>query len=194
MSPVTPLPYVPARLVRPPRLLDGDYGTSSWIGLECLLADLLDRWCPARAVALEFGVEHGYSAVALANYFATVIGIDPFGQQTATAPIEPMRDRARRNVAPYANIVLVEEPWQQFTAAAPLDARYDLVHVDAEHGYYDTFGIGDWACAHARVVLFHDTISFPDTVMPAVCALAERHSRVFYNYDQFHGLGILVNP
>ena len=202
-----PLQYVPHTIIKPGRVLSGSYGTSSWIGLESILADLLDHFRVGRDCALEFGSEHGYSLVALSNFFERVVGVDPFGQQTATEPIEPMRDRCLRNVAPYPNIALITAPWQLYTQqfslvrekALEIDPGYertmniDLIHVDGEHGYYDTFGCGDWACAHAPVVLFHDTMSFPDTVMPAVKALAEKHDRTFFNYDQSHGLGILVD-
>ena len=193
---MNPLPYSPEMIIKPVRCLEfsSGYGTSSWEGIEFILADLLAQFNVGKGTAIEFGVEHGFSAVALSNFFATVIGVDPFGQQTATEPIEPMEDRCRRNCEPYKNIILVTQPWQEFTKSAPADSHYDLVHVDAEHGYYDTFGIGDWACAHSPFVIFHDTSSFPQTVMPAVKDLAEKHKRVFYNYDQFHGLGILVNP
>ena len=199
------IPYVPHTIIKPGRVLTGSYGTSSWIGLESILADLLDHFRVGRGLALEFGSEHGYSLVALSNFFDRVVGVDPFGQQTATLPIEPMVDRCARNIAPYPNISVIVSPWQEYTkaydgvtyAANLLDAKqappFDLIHVDGEHGYYDTFGCGDWACAHAPIVIFHDTMSFPDTVMPAVKALAEKHDRSFFNFDQHHGLGILVD-
>ena len=202
-----PTPYIPHAIIKPGRVLSGSYGTSSWTGLESILADLLDHFRVGRDLALEFGSEHGYSLVALSNFFDRVVGVDPFGQQTATPPIEPMHDRCLRNVAPYPNIALIPFPWQEYTAqfdavrdvACGIDPGYDrtmaidLVHVDGEHSYYETFTSGDWACLHAPVCIFHDSISFPDTVMPALKDLAKKHDRAFYNYDQFHGLGILVD-
>ena len=147
--------------------------------------------------------------MALSNFFERVVGVDPFGQQTATQPIEPMMDRCARNILPFENISLIVAPWQEYTkafdgtlfAAKMIDAekyepamKIDLIHVDGEHGYYDTFGCGDWACQHAPVVVFHDTLSFPDTVMPACKDLASKHDRAFYNYTgHVHGLGILVD-
>lgn len=202
-----PIPYIPHTIIKPGRVLTGSYGTSAWTGLESILADLLDHFRVGRGLALEFGSEHGYSLVALSNFFERVVGVDPFGQNTATPPIEPMQQRCERNILSYPNISLLIQPWQDYTRlfddvwarAVKLDEKYegamkiDLIHVDGEHGYYDTFGCGDWACAHAPVVLFHDTISFPDTVMPACKDLASKHNRAFYNFDQFHGLGILVD-
>lgn len=201
------IPYVPHTIIRPGRILTGSYGTSAWTGLESILADLMDHFRVGRGLALEFGSEHGYSLVALSNFFERVVGVDPFGQQTATEPIEPMRDRCARNIIQFPNISLIIAPWQEYVAnfnqvkekALSLDLAYeptfniDLIHVDGEHGYYDTFGCGDWACAHAPVVIFHDTVSFPDTVMPACRDLAAKYDRAFYNYDQSHGLGILVD-
>lgn len=202
-----PITYIPHTIIKPGRVLTGSYGTSSWTGLESILADLLDHFHVGRELALEFGSEHGYSLVALSNFFDRVVGVDPFGQQTATDPIEPMQNRCARNIQQATNISLIVAPWQEYTKefrrveqmAVGIDEAYkfamkiDLIHVDGEHGYYDTFGCGDWACAHAPVVLFHDTVSFPDTVMPACKDLAAKHDRVFYNYDQHHGLGILVD-
>lgn len=202
-----PLQYVPHTIIKPGRVLTGSYGTSAWTGLESILADLLDHFRVGRDCALEFGSEHGYSLVALSNFFDRVVGVDPFGQQTATEPIEPMQDRCIRNIQQFPNISLIVAPWQEYTAqfslvrakALEIDPAYeatmklDLIHVDGEHGHWDTFNCGDWACLHSPVVLFHDSISFPDTVMPALKELAAKHNRGFYNYDQFHGLGILVD-
>ena len=190
MTDVEIIPYIPQTIVRPRRLLEGDFGTSSWIGLESILADLLQRFQVGRSLAVEFGAEHGYSAVALSNYFRLVRTVDPFGQMTATPPIEPMEERCRRNIAPWPNIQLLVEPWQMFCARTRMAC--DLVHVDAEHNYADTFGIGDWACQHAPVTIFHDTESFPGTVKPAVRDLAAKWGLEFHNFDRYHGLGILV--
>ena len=41
----------------------------AWIGLEMILADLIDRFKVGNSSALEFGVFHGYSLVALSNFF-----------------------------------------------------------------------------------------------------------------------------
>src|ERR1700722_1871576 len=162
-----PIPYIPHTIIKPGRVLTGSYGTSSWTGLESILANLLDHFRVGRDLALEFGCEHGYSLVALSNFFERVVGVDPFGQQTATPPVEPMQQRCARNILPYGNISLIAAPWQLYTQefdrtqnlAMGIDPdRYapalkiDLVHVDGEHGYYDTFGCGDWACEHAPVV------------------------------------------
>jgi predicted O-methyltransferase YrrM len=185
--------FVPQKLEVPPRCLTGDFGTSAWIGLESILGEVVERFCRKRGVALEFGVEHGYSAVALSNFFERVIAVDPFGQRTATEPIEPMIARCQRNISPYDNISLLPVPWQHFTSIAPVPpGGYDLVHVDAEHGYYDTYGPGNFGCLHSAVVIFHDIDSFPDTVLPAVQNLAIKHGMTFYAYHKHHGLGILA--
>lgn len=186
------IPYTPHTIIRPGRMLSNGYGTSSWEGLESILADLLDHFHVARSAALEFGVEHGYSSVALSNFFDVVMGVDPFPQQTSTPPIEPMEDRCRRNCAPFGNITVIRMTWQEF-AREWFERKYDLIHIDGEHDYANTFGAGDWACEHAPVVLFHDTNNAFVDVPRAISDLCEKHGRRWYMYPKHEGLGILVD-
>jgi hypothetical protein len=187
-----PILYVPKKESRPPRVLSGDYGTSSWEGLEMIVKDILHRFRIPRFSALEIGVEHGYSSVVLSNFFALVVGVDAFGQDTATLPIENMEIRARRNCAPYDNIRLEKNTWQEFVKRAPDFAHYDLVHIDGEHNYEQTYGAGAWACEHSDIVLFHDTNNTFVDVPRAVSDLADKYYRTWYNYPEHEGLGILV--
>ena len=71
------------------------------------------------------------------------------------------------------------------------DQRYNLAHVDIVHTYEDTFNCGDWCLEHSDVVIFHDTLSFPE-VFRACQDLSIKHNLTFYNYEASHGLGILV--
>lgn len=205
---IEPIPYTPNTLIKPSRCLSGSYGTSAWTGLESILADLLDTFHVGRGLALEFGSEHGYSLVALSNFFDRVVGVDPFPQLTSTEPIEPMENRCRRNVAPYPNITVITAPWQIYTQefdrtekiAMNFDPeRYagslaiDLIHIDGEHDYYHTFGSGDWACAHAPVVIFHDANNAFVDVPRAISDLCEKYGRKWYLYPKHEGLGILVD-
>lgn len=183
------LNYVPTVIERPPLVLNVG---SAWVGLESVVGDIVKRFCKQTVSALEFGVEHGYSTVALSNFFFHVTGVDTFvGDIHSGKKLNHFIETSDR-LLPYPNISLVESSWQHWTNRKD-DARFDLVHIDIEHTYEETFGCGEWACHHAPVVLFHDTQSFPE-VLHAVTDLAERNSMTFYNYEPCYGLGILVRP
>ena len=63
--------------------------------------------------------------------------------------------------------------------------------IDIVHTYNETFECGEWSINHSDIVVFHDTISFPD--IKRVCEdLARLYNLEFYNYPHSHGLGILV--
>lgn len=188
MTEASVIPYMPQLIVRPARVLAGY--PSAWYGIESILADLLDHFDVQRGLALEFGTEYGHSAIAFSNYFDRVISVDDWSQRDVYAI-------ARENVLPYENIMLVRRSWQEFCGpqgylnGMPSWVRPDLIHIDANHGYEEVWGNGLWACAQAPVVLFHDTIGFPE-VRRAVLALAERCRRDFHEYQQGWGLGILT--
>jgi hypothetical protein len=63
--------YFPKKFILPKHLISAP---SAWIGIESILEDLLDTFKVGGNNALEFGVEYGYSTVALSNYFQKVIG------------------------------------------------------------------------------------------------------------------------
>lgn len=51
---------------------------SSWGVIPPLLIDIITRFKIGNSIALEFGVECGYSTSAISNYFKKVIGVDTF--------------------------------------------------------------------------------------------------------------------
>ena len=185
---MNPIAYEPSRIERPALVLDSV--PSAWSGIESILADLVGRFCKQHKSALEFGVEHGYSMVALSNFFDSMIGVDTFlgDQHTGTHPsiFEEVRDRLH----PYGNIKLFANSWQEWTELNP-GGSYDLVHIDIEHTWEQTFPCGVWAARHALVVIFHDTRSFPD-VFRACEDIAAQEKMDFYNWEENYGLGILV--
>ena len=151
---------------RPPRYLDSAALASGWRGLECVLADLLDRWCPRRNLALEFGVEHGFSTVALSNYFTRVIGVDHFlGDEHAglTPPdVDRYRD-TRLRLAPFPNIELFRMSAQDFMARCDSGTRFDLVHVDAKHDGQTTYDLTTWGARRRSPPWFAPRSSAPRT-------------------------------
>lgn len=187
------LEYTPSFLQVLPRPMDQRTCPfpSSWAGLERLLPALLKDFDVHPGKALEFGVQHGFSTAALANYFESVEGVDTFqGDQHAGFgdPVATMRDTALR-LAGFPNVTLLRSDYQSFGAAHD-SASYDLVHIDIVHTFYDTYQCGRWSLRRSSCVIFHDTISFPE-VQRAVAQLAEESGRNFYNFSKHYGLGIL---
>lgn len=175
--------YIPKKIERPKNLLDVP---SAWKGLENIIADIIERFGIGTDRALEFGVEYGFSTTALSNYFSRVVGVDTFegDENTLDKNIPDLYEL----VAPLmpANVTLVKGRYQDYRDSE----HYDLIHVDIVHTYRDTFDCGDWAMKHSRLVLFHDTRSFP-AVLDAVSDLAIKYGAEFHNYPFFNGLGIL---
>ena len=177
--------YTPKKTERPKILLDFP---SALKGLEYIIKDIIERFEIKTDKALEFGVEFGYSTVALSNYFTKVVGVDTFkgDEHVKDKNIEGLYG-AVKEVMP-ANVELIPLRYQDFVSYH--DEQYDLIHVDIVHTYEDTLACGDWAMSHSKLVIFHDTESFPE-VKKAVQDLAKKYDVEFYNYPFFHGLGIL---
>jgi predicted O-methyltransferase YrrM len=179
-------PYIPARREPPSRILSP---ATAWKGIENILADLICRFHVRTDSCLEFGVEYGYSTVALSSFFDTVIGIDTFCGDRHTENKSDIFALTSARLACYHNIQLVRTDYRQWIRE---DTRsYDLIHVDIVHTYADTFRCGLWSALHAPCVLFHDTLSFP-AVKQAVIDIARASGKRVFNFEESYGLGILV--
>lgn len=175
--------YTPSRFEQPKNLLDVP---SAWKGLEWIIKDIIETFRIKTEKALEFGVEYGFSTVALSNYFDKVIGVDTFlGDEHSRTEMTEGLYEAVKSVMP-SNVQLIQSRYQDYKD----DSHYDLIHVDIVHTYKDTLACGDWALNHSNLVIFHDTESFKE-VMRAVQDLASKHNVEFYNYPKCYGLGIL---
>ena len=178
--------YVPTRREMPPRHLDR---ASSWAGLESVLADIIERFHLGRERCLEFGVEFGYSTVALSSFFDSVVGVDTFQGDRHTNVIRDTYQEALANVSPYENIQLVRSNYQSYI---PNDTHtYNLIHVDIIHTFADTYACGLWSAQHSQCTIFHDTESFPQ-VKQAVREVARTTGKTFHNLTEYYGLGIIV--
>lgn len=164
---------------------------TAWKGLEQIIPAIITDFDLNPYHALEFGVDYGFSTVALANYFEKVDGVDTFrgdphaGDRGENGIFEQVRNTLRD----FPNIVLHPiryEDWILFDDAS----RYDLIHVDIVHTYEDTFNCGKWALNHSPCVIFHDYYSFPD-VGRACEDLAQESGRTCFVYPKCHGLAIL---
>jgi len=178
--------YTPRALTRPALLIDVE---SAWSGHELVLGDVIDRFGVGTAACLEFGVEFGYSTVALSNFFDRVTGVDTFRGDVHSSVKDDHFDKTTSDLSAYPNITLVKSDYESWIKSDV--GYYDLIHVDIIHTYRDTFNCGLWSAMHSDCTLFHDTESFPD-VKRAVNDVARKTGRTFYNYPAHYGLGILV--
>jgi hypothetical protein len=163
---------------------------SAWKGLEKIISPIMKDFNVENNKALEFGVDYGFSTSVWANHFKSVIGVDTFqGDRHAGKRNEDFLEIVKNNLKDYDNITLVKSCFEEFIKDN--NEQYDLIHIDIIHDYKPTFDCGEWAVQHAKVVVFHDTISFP--CIKDVCLdLASKYNLSFYNYEKCFGLGILV--
>lgn len=171
-----------------PKLLEV---VSAWGDIPTILKSIIIDFKINPILALEFGVEFGYSTSALSNYFNTVIGVDTFLGDIHTHHKGDHFESTLDNISKsgYENIFLVKNTYQEFIKTN--NAKYDLIHIDIVHTYEDTFACGEWSINHSNVVIFHDTECFTD-VRQACTDLSIKYDLDFYNYPNSYGLGILV--
>ena len=180
------LPYVPQHRESPPRILAQ---VTAWKGIESILGDIIQRFHVNTHRCLEFGVEYGYSTVALSGFFDNVTGVDTFCGDIHTENKTDIFAQTSQRLSGFENIRLVRSDYRDWIAKD--DSFYDLIHVDIVHTYLDTFTCGLWSAQHASCVLFHDTLSFR-AVQRAVIDIARKTRKQFYNFEESYGLGILV--
>jgi len=149
------VPYIPTRRQPPQRSLNV---VSAWEGNQNILADLIERFHIDTKRCLEFGVEYGFSAVALSSFFASVTGVDTFHGDQHTINKDDIFDETVRRLSPYSNIELIRSDYRDFIKQE--HGTYGLIHVDIIHTYADTFACGLWSARHSDCTIFHDTNSF----------------------------------
>ena len=179
--------YIPSKTIRPDKVL---FAPSAWVGLESIIKDILDTFNIQKESAIDFGVDMGYSTVAISNFFKTVTGIDHFkGDHHAGLKEGGFYEFVLDMLKPYENIKLINDSFEGFIKTN--NDHYNLAHIDIVHDYQPTYDCGAWCCEHADIVLFHDTESYLE-VKKAVDDLSKKYELKFYNYDKCYGLGILV--
>lgn len=179
--------YIPKKYVTPPNLVVSK--SQAWVGLEKIIADIIEFSGIETNSALEFGVEFGYSTAAFANYFKRVTGVDIFTGDIHAGMHGDIYSLTKNNLKDFPNIELIKADYKDYISGR--DEQFDLVHVDIIHTYEDTFACGLWAAEHSKCTLFHDTQSFAD-VKRAVAHVARKTGKKFYNYRHSNGLGILI--
>lgn len=163
---------------------------SAWGNIPTILKDIINRFAVKTNKAIEFGVEFGYSTSALANYFDEVVGVDIFTGDEHAGFKGDIYEITKSNLKMFNGVSLVKQSYQDYIKDH--NEKYDFAHVDIVHTYEDTYACGEWCVKHADVVIFHDTLSFPD-VYKACLDLSNNYNLEFYNYEESYGLGILVN-
>ena len=163
---------------------------SAWHGIERYMPDIIKDFNIPRDTALEFGVDKGYSATVLANFFKSVTAVDTFaGDAHAGKRDDDLFNITKNNLSAFSNITVVKDDFYNFTSQH--HSHYNLVHIDIVHEYTPTFDCADWAVQHSDIVLLHDTESFPE--VKRVCTdIALKHNLKFYNFKEHFGLGILI--
>ena len=126
-------------------------------------------WAVGRC--LEFGVEFGYSTVALSAHFDHVIGVDVFTGDIHTLHKGDHFSETSERLAPFDNIELARSDYRHWIEDD--ESMYDLIHIDIVHTYEDTYRCGLWAAEHPPCVLFHDTESFPAVRAAVIDLVAE---------------------
>ena len=126
----------------------------------------------------------------LLNRKYEVIGVDTFEGDIHSTLKENHLDKTKDLLKEFENIKLIKSDYKDFIINN--DETYDLIHIDIIHDYENTYSCGEWAVNHSPIVIFHDTISFPD-VMNACKDLSIKYKLEFYNYPNSNGLGILYN-
>ena len=180
--------YKPASIVKPPLVLEET--STAWKGLDCVIGDIMDHFEVGHSLCIEFGVEFGFSTVALSNFFEKVIGVDTFLGDIHTSSRRNHFEETSQRLSQYRNIQLVRSDYQTFIQSHA-DIQADLIHVDIVHDYKHTYQCGLWSAQHSRCTLFHDTDTFP-AVRWAVRDVARKCGKTFYNYPHHCGLGIVV--
>jgi hypothetical protein len=179
-------PYIPRDRQLPSRILPID---SAWNGIEIILGDILQRFNLGNDRCLEFGVEYGYSTVALSSFFSSVVGVDTFlGDKHTNDRNDIYLDTSAR-LAQFENIKLIRSDYRDWIKKD--DSYYDLIHVDIVHTFADTFACGLWSAQHSKCTIFHDSESFPE-VKKAVKEISRQTNKKFYNFKGSYGLAILA--
>lgn len=162
---------------------------SAWKGIELIIEDILDRFKIERNSCVEFGVEFGYSTVALSSYFTRVIGVDTFEGDIHTAHKGDHYEDTKNKLSSFSNIQLVKSDYKDWIKQN--NERFNFSHVDIVHNYEQTYECGLWAVQHSDCAIFHDTESFPE-VKRAVIDIAKVTGKNLFNYPHCYGLGIIV--
>jgi hypothetical protein len=182
------IPYTPHEFITPARLSNAP---SAWKDCPSMLFELIMRAGIHSHLALDLGVDWGFSTIALSNFFTTVIGIDTFeGDAHCGWRGSDQWETVSKEAEQAGNILLVKMNVCDWIIK--VRGQYDLCHVDLQHDYQTTYLAGTWAVEHSSLTLFHDIRTFPD-VRRAVSDICDATGKLFYEWPIAHGLGIVTS-
>lgn len=162
---------------------------SGWRGLESYLNSIISQLNIKPQLALEFGVDSGYSLKVLSQLFNKTIGVDTFMGDVHIG--HNQGDTFYNNILSMFKEAPVEIIRANYKNYIKQDSKvYDLIHIDIVHHYNETFECADWSIQHSNVVLIHDTSTFPE--MARVCRdISNKYKIEYFNIPEHNGLGIL---
>lgn len=163
--------------------------SSAWRGLEDFVLPIIQHFNVTPNIALEFGVDHGYSSDIFSQVFNKVIGVDSFigDAHIIHEQGEDFFNKVKLSFA-NSNVEIIRSSFEDFILNNT--NFYDLIHIDIVHHYEPTFKCAEWAIQHSNLVILHDTISYPEIYN--VCRdISSKHDAGFYNIVDHFGLGIL---
>lgn len=179
---------------------------SAWRGLENRFQDLLEPVDPIQAV-VEIGVEYGFSLLSLAAALpsAVIIGVDPYERLLPPGCAETRQHlvaaghMGSEEAAAAVACLLKDSPnallfrGTSADAAERLTKEVDVLHIDAIPTYDDVRGhflLWEPKVRPGGCILFHDTISFPESVGRFFRELPGRKAEI----RDCHGLGAWYKP
>ena len=132
--------FIPSRRGNPKLALKSQNEGSAWGDIPTILEEVVGNFCKKTNLALEFGVEWGYSTSAISNYFKSVTGVDTFTGDIHSSFKSDHFQQTKDFLNEFKNIKLIQSTYQDFTACH--DEMYDFIHVDIIHTYEDTYRCG----------------------------------------------------
>lgn len=176
-------------IIRRPWNLNRKDVPSDWKGLEEFIVSILEHFEVSPNLALEFGVDYGYSTSILSQLFNNVIGVDSF--ENTTYDGKPQNNNFYEEILfsfVNTNVQIVKSTFEDFIKNN--NSFYDLIHVDGIHNYDVLNETIRWATKHSNVVLFHDTMEYRE-VKRIGLEIASELEYKFYSIPFHCGLGIL---
>ena len=162
---------------------------TGWKGLEEYIKPIMTKLNINPELALEFGIDSGYSLKVFSQLFNNTVGVDRFVGDAHIG--HSQGDEFYKEVLKkFANdkVEIIKADFRDFIKQD--NRKYDLIHIDIVHYYDETFQCADWSIQHSDVVILHDTCSFPE--IDRVCLdISKKHKVNYYNIEECHGLGVL---
>lgn len=139
--------------------------SSAWKGHGLFAINLVETFKPE--VIVDLGVDYGFSTFSFAYpRIGTVYGIDWFqgDENTGFRDTYNLVEEKRRELN-LLNVSLIKGDFTEVSKT--WDKRVDILHIDGFHSYEAVKSdYENWIkyCHEESIILFHDTVSFPDSV------------------------------